>query len=284
MSLAAVMAAVAAGAGVLAVWDLIAAIEGVAVSAGIARALAPLRRAGGEGREPTAPERRRLAALAAAVLLGAGWIVAGPLAGAVLATGGPWAVVAAVRARRRRWREALAQGAPAAARALADALAGGHSLRGALSAVAADGGVPGPAGGELRAAARALALGEPTETVLARLRSRAGAGPWETLVAAMLLQREAGGDLAGLLRTTAGTLEDTVRLERDARTATAQARFTGTLVCALPLAVAGLAELARPGYLASLAGSPLTAWLAGCAIAFQLAALLLISRMARVAP
>ena len=284
MSVAAALAGLAAGAGVFAVWELIVAVEGAAVARGLARVAAPLRRAGREGREPTPPERRRLAVLAAAGLMGAGWIVAGPLAGAALAAGGPWAAVATVRARRRRWREALAEGAPAAARALADALTGGHSLRGALSAVAADGGVPGPAGGELRAVAGALALGEPTEAVLARLRTRAGAGPWETIVAAMLLQREAGGDLAGLLRTTAGALEDAARLERDARTATAQARFTGMLVCALPVAAAVLAELARPGYLASLARSPLTAWLAGCAIAFQLAALLLISRMARVGP
>ncbi len=276
------MAGVAAGVGVFAVWDLIAAVEGAVLSRGLARAVAPLRRAGGEGREPTAPERRRLAVLAAAALLGAGWLVAGPLAGAVLAAGGPWAVVALVRARRRRWREALAAGAPVAARALADALAGRHSLRGALSAVAADGGVATPAGGELRAVARALALGEPTEEALTRLRERAGPGPWETLVAAMLLQREAGGDLAGLLRGTADALEEAARLERDARTATAQARFTGLLVCALPCAAAVLAELARPGYLAGLAQSPLTIWLAGCAVAFQLTALLLITRLARI--
>jgi tight adherence protein B len=279
----AVLMAGAAGAlGVFAAWDLIAAVEGAVVARGFAGVVVPLRRAAGEGREPTASERRRLALLAAAALMGAGWLAAGPLAGIALAAGGPWAVVVVVRARRRRWREALAADAPVAARALADALAGGHSLRGALAAVAADGGVPGPAGRELRGVARALAFGEPTEATLERLRAHAGAGAWDTIVAAMLLQREAGGDLAGLLRGTAEALEEAARLERDARTATAQARFTGLLVCALPLVAAVLAELARPGYLSSLARSPLTAWLAGCAVAFQLAALLLISRLARV--
>jgi tight adherence protein B len=173
-------------------------------------------------------------------------------------------------------------GAAPAARAVADALAGGHSLRGALAAAAGDGGVTGPAGSELRALARALALGAPTEVALERLRARAGGGPWDTLVAAMLLQRESGGDLAGLLRGTAAALEEADRLERDARAATAQARFTGLLVSGLPLAAAALAELARPGYLTSLLRSPLSVWLAGCAIAFQLLALALINRMARV--
>ncbi|MDX6696911.1 MAG: tight adherence protein [Solirubrobacteraceae bacterium] len=282
MSAAVLLAGLAGAVGVFAAWDLIAAVEGAVVVREAGRLVAPLRRAAGEGREPTRPERRRLGLLAAAALLGAGWIVAGPWAGMALAAGGPWAAVAVVRARRRRWREALAADAPVAARALADALAGGHSLRGALAAVARDGGVPDPAGAQLRAVARALALGEPTEATLERLRARAGAGPWETIVAALLLQREAGGDLAALLRGTAEALEDASRLERDARTATAQARFTGLLVCALPLGTAVLAELARPGYLASLLASPLTAWLAGCALVFQLAALLLISRMSRV--
>jgi tight adherence protein B len=142
--------------------------------------------------------------------------------------------------------------------------------------------VPGPAGRELEATARALALGAPTEDALERLRVRAGGGPWDTLVAAMLLQRDAGGDLAGLLRGSAAALEEADRLERDARAVTAQARFTGLLVSVLPLVAAALAELARPGYLGSLLRSPLTLWLGGCAVAFQLVALLMIQRLARV--
>ena len=281
MTISTVLAGAAGILGVLAAWDFIAAVETAAVTRGAAHALAPLRRAA-QGREPTPPERRRLAALAALTLLAAGWIVAGPVAGAALAAGGPWGALALVRARRRRWREAVRRGAPLAARALADALAGGHSLRGALAAAPADGGVPGPAGSELEATARALALGARTEDALERLRLRAGGGPWDTLVAAMLLQRDAGGDLAGLLRGSAAALEEADRLERDARAVTAQARFTGLLVSVLPLAAAALAELARPGYLGSLLRSPLTLWLGGCAVAFQLAALLLIHRLARV--
>jgi tight adherence protein B len=282
VSRAAALAFAAGALGVLAAWELIAAVEAAAVARGAVRLVAPLRRAGREGREPTAPERRRLAALAAVALLGAGWIVAGPLAGAALAAGGPWIAVALVRMRRRRWRDALRQGAPSAARAVADALAGGHSLRGALAAAAAGGGVTGPAGSELDAVARALALGEPTEVALDRLRRRAGGGPWETIVAAMLLQRESGGDLAGLLRGTAAALEEAEREARDARAATAQARFTGLLVSVLPLAAAVLAELARPGYVASLTRSPLTVWLAGCAVVLQLVALVMVRRLARV--
>jgi tight adherence protein B len=186
-----------------------------------------------------------------------------------------------VRARRERWRADLVRGAPQAARALADALAGGHAVRGAL-AVAADGGVTGAAGRELAAAGRALALGAGTEDVLEALRRRAADPAWDTIVAAILLQREAGGDLAGLLRSIAGGLEEAARMEADARSATAQARFTAWLVALLPVGAATLAELARPGYVGDLLGAPLAPWLLAAAAACQLVACVLIRRIARV--
>jgi tight adherence protein B len=281
--LAPTLAAVAAGVGVFAAWELLVAVEASAVVRGVARVTAPLVRARREGREPSAPERRRLAMLAAGGAFVAGWLVAGPLLGAALAIAGPWAALAFVRARRRRWLAEVQDGAPLVARALSDALAGGHSIRGAISAAAAGGGVTGPSGDRLRAAAADLALGEPTDAALERLRIRAGGGAFDTIVAAVLLQRDAGGDLAGLLRGVAEALEDARRVRRDAHAATAQARFTGALVAALPAGAAGLAELASPGYLPRLTSSPLTLWLAGCALAFQVVALLLISRLARVA-
>ena len=104
----------------------------------------------------------------------------------------------------------------------------------------------------------------------------------DTIVAAALLQRSSGGDLALLLRDCARALEDQDRLERDARAATAQARFTGLIVVMLPLGGALLAELASPGFLASIASSFLTAWLGGLALAMQIAAAFLIRRLGRV--
>lgn len=288
MSPAAALAGVAGACAVLATWDALATLERARLLQAATRALAPLVRAGREGREPTAPERRRLALLTAATLLGGGWLLAGPLVGALLATSAPWLTIVVVRARRRRYLAELGRGAPWVARALADALAGGHSIRGAITEAGRGGGVPGPAGRELHAAAGALALGERTPDVLERLRARAAGGPgaagraFELIVAAVLLQHRAGGDLSRLLREAAAAIEEALRLERDARTLTAQARFTGLLVAFLPIGAAALAELGSPGYLATLARSPLTAWLAGCAALFQLAALVLIQRIARV--
>jgi tight adherence protein B len=270
-------------AGALAVagaWEALAAVEQAAVARAASTVLAPLRAAGRDGREPTPPERRRLALTGAATLLGAGWLLAGPVAGAAAAAAGPWAMGRLLAARRARWRAELGRGAPAAARALADALAGGHAVRGAVAA-AAQGGLGGACGAELRAAARALELGERTDVVLERLRRRAADARWDTIVAAILLQREAGGDLVRLLRTIAAAQEEAARVEADARSLTAQARFTAWLVTLLPAGAAALAELAQPGYLVSLARDPVPAVLMSLAVGCQVVAGVLVRRIAR---
>ena len=114
------------------------------------------------------------------------------------------------------------------------------------------------------------------------LRVRAADPAWDTIVAAILLQREAGGDLAGLLRSIAAGLEEAARVEADARSATAQARFTAWLVALLPVGAAAVAELARPGYIGELLRAPLAPWLLGAAAACQLAACVLIRRISRM--
>ena len=274
-------AALAFGAGAAATaggWELLAAAEGTRASAVLARVVEPVARAGREGRAPTAPERRRLALLAAGALLAGGWLLGGAPLALLAATAGPALAVAVVRARSRRYAASLRRGAPETARALADALGSGQSVRGAIAAAAA--GVPGPAGHELGRAARALALGEPAATVLERLRRRAAGPAWDTLVAGILLQRDAGGDLAGLLRDLAASLEAAARADADARAATAQARFTARLVLGLPLGAALLAELASPGFAASLLAEPVPAALVAAAAGLQVLAVLAIRRLA----
>jgi tight adherence protein B len=227
---------------------------------------------------PSPPERRRLAVEAAIALAAAGWFVGGAIAAALAAVAGPALAMAAVRARRRRFSHALAAAAPSVARALADALAAGHSVRGALTI--ASGGVAGPAGHELRAASRELRLGAPTDAVLERLRRRAATPAWDAMVAGILLQRDAGGDLPALLRELAGALEAAARQDREALAATAQARFTARIVLALPIGAALLAELASPGFLTRLVANPVSAVLTGSALVLQAIALACVRRLA----
>jgi tight adherence protein B len=237
---------------------------------------------GREWRDPGAAERRRLLLAGAALALVAGCLLVGPLGGLALGSGGPWLVARLLGARRERFRRAVDTGVPALALAVADALAGGHSLRGALSEATRS--VQGAAGHELRRVQAELAIGAATDDALAAMGARVRSPRLDTVVAACVLQRSAGGDLARLLRDSARALEEQARLEGELRAVTAQARFTGVLVAGLPLGGAALAELASPGWIAGLWSSFLTAWLVGIALFLQLLAAFLIRRLGRVRP
>lgn len=276
MTTAMIMAGAAGALAVAGAWELVSALDERATARVLVRWLSPLL----ASREPTSRERRRLALVAVLTLCAAGWLVAGPVLSVVLGAAGPLAARQALAARRRARTAEVGRGAPAVARALADALAGGHSVRGAVGAAARSGGVAGAAGEELSRAAAQLDLGEPTAAVLETVRARAGDRGWDAMVAATLLQRDAGGDLALLLRGLAVRLEEAARAEADARTVTAQARMTAWIVAALPAGAAILAELAAPGYLASLVASPLTGVLVVMSLVLQGLALLAIRRIA----
>jgi tight adherence protein B len=237
-------------------------------------------RVGREGRDPGALERRRLLICGAGVALVAGLVTFGLVAGLLAGAVGPLGVARLLAARRTRYRAAVDGGVPDMAVAVADALAGGCSLRSALGEAAA--GVGGPAGHELRRTAAELAAGAETGQALEAMRARSRSPGMDTLVAACLLQRRAGGDLARLLRDSARALEDQARLEGEVRAATAQARFTALIVVLLPLGGALLAELASPGWFAGLWSSFLTAWLVGIALALQALAAVLMHRLGRV--
>jgi tight adherence protein B len=282
VSAAPVLAGAAAALAVGGAWEALVVVEQAAPARALQRILAPLQQAGRAGREPTAPERRRLAIVGTGALLAAGWLLGGAVAGCALAAVAPALLGRLLAARRRRWRRALAEGVPAVARALADALTGGHAIRGALQELGRPGALTGPAAVELHAAARRLALGEPTEVVLEHLRRRAGDPGWDTLVAAVLLQRRAGGDLAELLRSVAASCEHARRVEADARGMTAQARATARLLAGLPVAGLGLTALVAPAALPALLGDPLSRLLLLAALAVGTCGLLVVGRLARV--
>lgn len=269
---AGLLAFAAAALGVLATWEALGAATAIATRA--IALIAPLR----ADREPADAERRRLTAVGSLAALAAGWMLAGASLALVLAFATPLAVRQALSVQARRRQARLIEAAPAVARAIADALAAGGSIRAAV-ATASRGGVAISTLPVLERFANAIALGEETERSLERLRAAANHRCYDSIVAAILLQREAGGDLVGLLRQLAATLEQDAREVADARAATAQARYSAGLVAGLPLVAAVLAELAAPGSVRLLLSTPLSAVLTAAAVSLQLLAWVVIRRV-----
>lgn len=274
MEVATPAAALAGIAGVYALWDLLAVASARGGGGRVTRLVAP----GAGARAATRTERRRIAIVAALTLAAGGYLLAGPVAALAVGAGGPALSVRILAWQRLRWRRRLDAGLPTAARAIADALAGGHAIGSALGA-AAD--VPGPAGAEFGRAARSLALGASLEDTLAALGDRARLPTWDAIAAAILLAREIGGDLAALLRTVAEGAEAAARAEASARAAIAQARATARLVGAAPLACGAGLELVRPGTLAAIAGEPLPLLLVSAGAVLGLCGTVVIGRLAR---
>jgi tight adherence protein B len=271
-------AAAGGGLGAVAVRD--AVLASPAAARWIGRAVEPLRRAGAEGYLPTEAERRRLAALVAGALLLLALALFGPAPAVPLAAAGPAAAAWGVSVRRRRYRRAVERGLPEIATATADALAAGRSVRAALESAA--GSLDGPPGVEMARLRADLELGASTADALGGLRGRLRSPRIDALCAALATHQLAGGDLADLLRRFAAAAAERERVAAEARSATAQARFTGLLVVAMPLGAAALAELAEPGFVGGMLGNSISLVLIAVAVALQLAGFAAIRRLGRV--
>jgi tight adherence protein B len=270
----------AAAGGLLALAAREALLASPAAARWLRLALEPLRLAGREGYAPSTAERRRLAALGAGAAVLAGWLLAGIALALPLSVAGPAIAAWAISSRRRRYRAAVERSLPEVATAIADSLSAGRSLRASLPAAANS--LDGPPAAELARLGAELDLGAATVAAVEAWRRRMGSERVDAFAAALLSQRLAGGDLAGLLRRFAAGAAERDRVAEDARSATAQARFTGLLVVAMPSGGALFAELIQPGFVAKLLGSPPAATLLTLAVALQVAGFVAIKRLSRV--
>jgi tight adherence protein B len=269
--------AMAGGLAAVAVRD--ALIPAPRLASWLRASIAPLRRASREGYAPSADEQRRLALLGSAAIAATALLIAGPGPPAVVGAAGPWCVGALVAGRRERYRRAVERSVPDIAAAIADAISGGHSVRGALAAAA--GSLEGPSSAELARVAADLELGASTGEALAAMRARLRSDRIDSLATALLSQQVAGGDVAALMRRLATAAADRDRVADEARAATTQARFTGLLVVALPAGAALFAELLQPGFVSQVLSEPASAAMLVAAGGLQVLGFALIRRLGR---
>ncbi len=281
MGAAALTALAALAGGLVAVAARDALLSAPRIARWLSAAVAPLGRAGREGYAPSADEQRRLALLGSAAILGLALLAAGPGPLAVGAAGGPSAAAWVVTRRRERYRRAVERSVPEVATAIADAISGGRSVRGALAGASSS--LEGPAAVELARLAAELELGAATGEALEAMRRRLRSARVDALVTALLSQQGAGGDLAGLMRRLAAAAAERDRVDDEARTATTQARFTGLLVVALPAGATVFAELLEPGFISQVLAEPAAAAMLIMAAALQLVGFAAIRRLGRPA-
>jgi tight adherence protein B len=245
----------------------------------VREAVDPLGRVAREGYVPSAEEQRRLALLGSAAIAAVAVMVTGPGPLAVGAAAGPWLVGAVVARRKERYRRTVERSIPEMASAIADAISGGHSVRGALAAAAES--LDGPPAAELSRVAADLELGASTGDALGAMRGRLRSERLDSLATSLLSQQIAGGDVAALMRRLAAAAAERDRVDDEARAATTQARFTGLLVVALPAGAALFAELLQPGFISRVLAAPASAALLVVAAGLQVMGFAVIRRFGR---
>ena len=153
----------------------------------------------------------------------------------------PFWLVRRMRAKRLLL---LEQQLPEALAMMASALRVGHSLVASLGAVAQES--PDPVGAEMRKCFEEQNYGIDLRTTLINLTKRVPVQDFRIFVAAVLIQKESGGNLAEVLEKVVQTARERFRLKKQVSVHTAQGRLTGWVLSLLPVGIGFLMYVMNP--------------------------------------
>jgi len=129
---------------------------------------------------------------------------------------------------------------------LSNALKAGYSFAQAMSTVSKT--ASPPIADEFARATREIALGINVDDALNHMVKRNQSEDFDLMVTAVQIHRVVGGNLAEILDTIAFTIRERVRIKGEIRSLTAQARASGWIITALPIALAGMLTVISPDY------------------------------------
>jgi tight adherence protein B len=148
----------------------------------------------------------------------------------------------AQRARRRKFEDQLVE----AITLLASTLKSGYSFLQGMEAVARE--MKPPISVEFDRLIKEIGVGARADEALMRLVERCRSEDLELVVTAIMVQRTVGGELAGILETIVRTVRERQRIKRDISTLTAQQRWSGYVIGALPIFLLVVISMGNPDY------------------------------------
>jgi tight adherence protein B len=186
-------------------------------------------------------------------LLAQGWVM--PMAARCVIVAGftSLPLFALLRARKRRLHRIELQ-LPEVADFLARAMRAGHSFTNVLQMVGTD--MPEPLAGEFRIAHEEINYGVPMHEALTNLGMRVPLTDLRYLVIAVLIQREAGGNLAEILSNISHIIRERLKLVAKVRVLSAEGRMSAWVLGLLPFGTAGVMMLTNPAYISVMWTDP----------------------------
>jgi tight adherence protein B len=189
----------------------------------------------------------------------------------------PYAVV---RRRRTKRLYAFEEHLPEAIDLLSRAIRAGHPLTSGLKMVADE--TKEPISGEFRRTHEENRFGLPFEDALLAMADRVSIIDMRILTTAILIQREVGGNLAEVLDNLANVIRVRFTIRRQLRVYTAQGRFSGYVLAALPIAVGFAIYSLNPPYITLLFTDPMGKLLVLMAVIFQIVGFLWIRKIVNI--
>lgn len=189
----------------------------------------------------------------------------------------PYALLSYLERRRQ---QKLESQLPDVLEFIARAMQAGHAFNSALQMAATES--PQPIGFEFQTAFNQVNLGMPVQKAMKGLAQRIDCADMRYFSVAVLINREVGGDLAGLLRNVADLIRARLKLRLSIRAITAEGRISAWILGLLPFALAGILTLFNPTYIAPLWQEPVGQRLVLYALVFMGIGVLWMVQLTRV--
>lgn len=157
--------------------------------------------------------------------------------------------------KRAKRLSVLEQQLPEALSMMASALRVGHSFVAGLGAVGEES--PEPIGGEMRKCFEEQNYGIDLRTSLMNLTRRVPVQDFRIFVAAVLIQKESGGNLAEVLEKVVQTARERFRLKKQVSVHTAQGKMTGWVLSMLPVIIGVFMYMLNPKGMSILWTNPI---------------------------
>ena len=220
--------------------------------------------------------------IGAAVMVGcAGWLVTGSFWFAIsISLTCILAFMLAVKNRGERQDAAMREQIPEVIRSIETSFRSGHSLPQTLATSSKE------CAGELRSlfakSADRLELGASTTEALEVMRGNPRIPELAFIAVALDIQHQSGGSIGPVLASAMETVEGELKLMRNLRIQTAQARLSAAIVTVMPFILVALFSAMSPDFLSPFFSSIAGMAMLAVALCMQLAGVLLVRRMLKV--
>ncbi len=169
---------------------------------------------------------------------------------------------------------------PEAADLISRSLKAGHALPSTLTMLSDE--MPDPIAAEFRIVSDEINYGLPMSEALQRLAERVPLTDLRYMIVAILIQREAGGNLSEIMTNVSLLIRQRLKLLGDIRTMSAEGRLSAWILCLLPAAIAGVFFLVSPEYLKQFFDDPAGPMMLAAGAAMMLFGVLWMRQLIRI--